>query len=92
LEIIWTTLARARLQEIRAFVAADKPDAAERLAIRIVTLIEALRDNPHLGRVSVEPGLRELIVGGSPYIVLYRIQKRRIVITTIWHFAQQRGL
>lgn len=90
LEILWSPLARARLQEIRAYVAIDKPDAAERLATRIIALVEALKNHPHLGRVGSEPGIRELVVGGTPYIVLYRVQKKRITIGTIWHAAQNR--
>jgi toxin ParE1/3/4 len=89
-EIVWSALARARLREIRSYVARDKPDAAERLALRIVALVEALRNHPHLGRVGAEPGIRELVIGSTPYIVLYRVQGERVVIGTIWHGAQRR--
>lgn len=89
-EIVWSPLARLRLEEIRAYVAKDKPGAAERLAIRIAAVVEVLRDHPRLGRVGAEPGVRELIIGGTPYIVLYRLQRDRITINTIWHGAQRR--
>ncbi|MGA2427283.1 MAG: type II toxin-antitoxin system RelE/ParE family toxin [Candidatus Acidiferrum sp.] len=89
-EIVWSPLARARLQEIRAYVALDKPGAAERLAIRIVAVVEALRNHPYLGRVGAEPGVRELVVAGTPYIVLYRVRGPRIVIATIWNGAQRK--
>ena len=91
-EIVWSPLARARLQEIRAYIALDKPDAAERVATRIVAIVEALRNHPHLGRAAAEPGNRELVIGGTPYIVLYRLQRRRITITTTWHAAQREHL
>ena len=83
-------MARTRLREIRAYVAQDKPDAAERLAIRIVAMVEALRRHPHLGRVGAKPEIREMVIGGTPYIVLYRVQGRRVTISTIWHGAQRR--
>jgi toxin ParE1/3/4 len=89
-EIVWSVLARTRLREIRAYVAQDKPDAAERLAIRIVAMVEALRRHPHLGRVGAKPEIREMVIGGTPYIVLYRVQGRRVTISTIWHGAQRR--
>jgi toxin ParE1/3/4 len=89
-EIVWSALARTRLREIRAFVAQDKPEAAERLALRIVAIVEALRNHPYLGRVGIEPEIRELVIGGTPYIVLYRVQVRRVTIDTIWHGAQNR--
>jgi toxin ParE1/3/4 len=91
-EIVWSPLARARLQEIRAYVALDKPDAAEHLAIRIVAVVEALRNHPRLGRAGAEPGFRELVIGGTPYIVLYQFRGSRIAITTIWHGAQRRSI
>jgi toxin ParE1/3/4 len=78
------------LQEIRDYVAKDKPDAAARLATRIVTLVEALKDHPYLGRAGSEPGVRELVVGGTPYLVFYRVRAQRVIITTIWHGAQSR--
>ena len=90
LEIVWSPLARARLREIRAYIALDKPDAAARMATRIVAIVEALRIHPHLGRFGAEPGVRELIVGGTPYVVLYQFRRKRITITTIWHGAQHR--
>ena len=90
LEIVWSPLARARLQEIRVYVAKGKPDAAERLATRIVAVVEALRNNPHLGRPGADPGIRELVIGGTPSIVLYRVQGKRVTISTVWQGSQQK--
>jgi addiction module RelE/StbE family toxin len=89
-EIVWSPLARARLREIRAYVAQDKPDAAAKLATRIVSLVEALREHLYLGRAGSEPGVRELVVGGTPYLIFYRVQGERVTINTIWHAAQSR--
>ena len=86
--IVWSRLARARLQEIRAYVAMDKPDAAGKLATRIVSLVEALKVHPYLGRAGSEPGVRELVVGGTPYLVFYRVRAKRVTILTIWHGVQ----
>lgn len=90
-EIVWSPLSRARLQEIRAYIAKDKPVAAERLAIRIVAVTEALRNHPYLGHAGTESGIRELIVGGTPYVVLYRVRRNRVTIQTIWHAAQRKN-
>ncbi len=90
MEIVWSRLARARLVEIRTYVAKDKPDAAARLATRIVAVVEALRNHPNLGRVGAEPGIRELVIGGTPHVVLYSVRKSHITISTIWHGAQSR--
>jgi toxin ParE1/3/4 len=87
-EIVWSPLALARLREIRAYVARDKPDAGARLATRIISLVEALKGHPHLGRAGSEPGVRELVVGGTPYLIFYRVRGSRVTVNTIWHGAQ----
>src|SRR5258706_7645070 len=80
----------ASCSRFRAYVARDKADAAERLAMRIVAIIETLRSHPHLGRAGPESGLRELIIGGTPYIVGYMLHGDRVTIATIWRCAQRR--
>ena len=65
-------MARTRLREIRTHLARDKPEAAERLAMRIVLVVETLKHHPYLGRAGAEPGVRELVIGGTPCLVLYR--------------------
>jgi toxin ParE1/3/4 len=89
-EIVWSPLARTRLREIRAFVALDKPDAAERLVTRIVAMTEVLRHFPLAGRAGAHPGMRELPVGGTPYIIVYRVRRSQVLIGTVWHGAQRR--
>jgi plasmid stabilization system protein ParE len=58
--------------------------------MRIVAMVETLRYHPHLGRVGAEPGIRELVIGSTPYIILYRVQGQRVIISTIWHGAQRK--
>lgn len=92
IEIVWSPLAQARLREIRAYIAQDNPEAAERVAARLVAIVETLKVYPSLGRAGAEPGIRELVVGGTPYIVLYRVRSKRVTILTIWHGAQRKEL
>ena len=73
-------------------MAQDKPDAAARLATRIVAVVEALRNHPRLGRAGTEPGVRELVIGGTPYVILSRVRGKRVIISTVWHGAQSREL
>ncbi len=89
-EIVWSPLARARLHEIHAYVALDNPEAAKRLTTRIVAVVEALRNHPYLGRTGAEPGIRELVIGGIPYVVVYRVRGKRVTINTIGHGAQRK--
>jgi toxin ParE1/3/4 len=89
-EIVWSPLARRRLQEIRDYVAKDKPLAAERLAIRIVAAVQTLRKFSYIGRAGAVPEIRELLIGKTPYIVLYKVRGSVVTINTIWHGAQSR--
>ena len=91
LGIYWSRKARGNLRDIRDFVPLDKPDAAARLAVRIVSVAEVLRLHPRLGRPSAEPGTRELVIGGTPYVVFYRADKQRITILKVLHGARQRN-
>jgi toxin ParE1/3/4 len=90
LELVWSPLARRRLEQIPDYVAKDKPEAAKRLGARIVAVVELLKDHPYLGRIAAEPSVRELVIGGTPYIVLYRVRGEQIRINTIWHGAQEK--
>ena len=91
-EIVWSRTGLRRLREIRQYIAADKPAAAERLAARIVSVVAALRVHPYLGRAGSELNVRELVIGGTPYIVIYKLSSRRVTLLTIWHGAQPKGL
>jgi toxin ParE1/3/4 len=56
----------------------------------MVAVVEVLKTYPHLGRAGAEPGVRELVIGGTPYIVLYRVRGKRVTINTIWHGVQRK--
>lgn len=90
LEVIWSRKALARLNEIRQYVAIDKPEAAARLAARIVSVATVLSSHPNLGRPGAESGTRELVIGGTPYIVIYRRGRKRVTILMVWHGAQKK--
>ncbi len=92
LEVVWSRQALCRLREIHRYVAADKPRAADRLSSRIVSVITTLRKYPYIGRAGAEPGVRELVIGGTPYIVSYKAGRKRVRILTIWHGAQERSI
>jgi len=90
MRIIWSEMAISNLIEIRRFIEHDKPEAARRLAQRILASVERLAEHPHLGRPGREPGTRELIVAGTPYIIPYRVQRGRLSILAVLHAAQNR--
>lgn len=89
MEIIWRATAIRDLQAIREFIAQDNPDAAVRVRRNIRAAVERLAEYPNLGRAGRVAGTRELIVGGSPYIVVYRVREDTVRILAVIHAARQ---
>jgi len=89
MRIRWTNPARHALAAHVAYIAADNPDAAERVRIAILSAIERLADQPYLGRIGRRAGTRELVIASFPaYIVVYRVTETEIHITRVWHGRQ----
>jgi toxin ParE1/3/4 len=88
MRITWAPEARRQVREIWHYIALDDPEAAERMVTRLVAAVEKLAHFPHLGRPGRE-GSRELVVGGTPFIVIYRVQGEEIRIGTVVHGAQR---
>lgn len=91
MRIVWSQTAIANLIEIRNYIEQDKPVAARQLAERILESVERLAEHPHLGHAGREPETRELIVAGTPYIIVYRIYRGHLSILAILHSAQNRS-
>jgi toxin ParE1/3/4 len=90
MRIIWSPTAISHLVNIRRFIERDKPEGARRLAQRIIFSVERLAKHPHLGRPGREPGTRELIVAGTPYIIPYRVHRGHLAILAVLHAAPER--
>lgn len=74
------------LESIRDWYSAqDVPRVGERLIAEIVASVEALADNPDMGRIVPEfdrPFLRELI--RPPFRVVYRRDPKRVRVVRVW--------
>jgi toxin ParE1/3/4 len=88
MRIIWSANAIANLLEIQEFIARDKPEAARRIAQRVLVAVKQLAKHPHLGHPGREPETRELNVGGTAYIVPYEIYRGRLFVLAVIHDAQ----
>jgi len=89
MRIVWSETAIANLVDIRRYIEQDQPEAARRLAARILASVDRLAAHPHLGRPGREPGTRELVVAGTPYIIPYRVYRDRLSILAVLHAAQK---
>jgi toxin ParE1/3/4 len=89
MKIIWSPLAIDRASEIAEYIALDKPAAANKWITTVFSKVEQLGSSPEIGRVVPEIGneqFRELIYGN--YRIIYRIEKKQVLILTIRHGKQ----
>lgn len=88
MRIRWAPEARRQVSDIWHYIALDDPPAADRMVARLVTAAEKLAHFPHVGRPGREHS-RDLAVGGTPFIVVYRVEAEEARIGTILHGAQR---
>ena len=69
----WARPALGDIKEAGDFIALDNPQAAERMAERVQEAVEYLVDHPTMGRPGRVSGTRELVISGTPFIVVYRV-------------------
>jgi toxin ParE1/3/4 len=84
----FTRRALRHLAEVRAYVALHDPGAANKLVVRIARAIDGLLDHPERGRLGRVETTRELVIGGTPYIVAYRIRGETIDVLAVLHGAR----
>jgi toxin ParE1/3/4 len=65
----WTIPAVHALEAAHAYYHELNPQAANRLAQRIVDSAAMLAQQPAIGRPGLRPGTREWVVSGTPYIL-----------------------
>lgn len=90
--ITWVPRAWQQYRDALAFVAADKPQAALEQEATITSAVARLGTFPKLGRAGRLRGTRELVVSGTPYIVVYRVSDRdpgQVQVIAFLHGAQQ---
>jgi len=85
----WLRRALRDLDDVYAYVATDSAAAAGRLTHQIETGIDLLANAPEMGRVGRVPGTRELVIAGTPFIVVYRTQRLQTTILAIMHGARR---
>jgi toxin ParE1/3/4 len=68
MRVTWHRRARQDLRHLRAQIAEENPQAAQRMAQRILQAVELLAEQPGMDRASRVPDTREFVITGTPYI------------------------
>jgi plasmid stabilization system protein ParE len=90
MQVRWDARAVRDLQEIRAFIAADKPIAAAHVAEQIKASVRRLSDFPLMGRQTTRPNIRILSITGTPFAVYYHLLADAVEILAVFHGARRR--
>jgi toxin ParE1/3/4 len=88
MRVRWTTDAADDLERICDYVARERPEAARRLALDVLRVIEGLRAFPNLGRPGRVQGTRELVLA-RPFLAVYEVGEQEVQILRILHGARQ---
>ena len=86
----WTRRAERDLDDIAAYIGQDSPAAAARVILELIDQVESLLlGHPAAGRPGRVLGTRELLIGGLPYVVPYRMRENDIEILRVLHTARR---
>ena len=85
----WTANFSADLKSAYDFIVEQSPQGARRVVGRIVASAERLADTPHIGRIGIKPGTRELVVTTTPYLIIYEVGDTDVVLLKLLHGAQR---
>jgi len=88
MKLVWTPPAIRDLQSPRSYIARDKPSAARKQVEIILTAVAGLAHFPDSGRPGRKTGTRELVIGKTPYLAIYRNQGGALEILRILHGRQ----
>jgi toxin ParE1/3/4 len=57
--------------------------------LRVLEAIEGLAEFPNVGRPGRVPGTRELVVSGTPFIAVYKVEANILWVARVLHGAQR---
>lgn len=89
MELEWTSAALRDLDYAGNYIAQDNPKAAAGMAQHVQDAVEYLEILPALGRAGRLHGTRELVVSGTPFIVVYRVRLDVIQVLRVLHHARK---
>lgn len=88
-EVVWLDEALEDLKSIGNYIAQDNPQAAYEVLLTIKSTVDALAEQPLIGRKGRVNHTRELVISDLPYIVPYTITNENIQILAVMHTARK---
>jgi toxin ParE1/3/4 len=88
MKVIWSPTADRNADAIWEYISQDDVDAADRILATFHSAASRLEQFPLMGRGGRSRGTRELIIPGTPYILIYRTSRAQIEIARVIHGKQ----
>jgi toxin ParE1/3/4 len=85
----WLPEAIRSLEAQLEWTAEHSPWAALDMGDAIYAAVGRLADHPAMARPGRVAGTRELVVVGTPYVVVYRVDPAAVVVLRVLHGAQR---
>lgn len=89
MKIEWLPSAKSDRRSQLDYIGERSPWAAIDMGDAIEAAVGRLADYPFSGRPGRAKGTRELVVGGTPYVIAYRVEPNAVVILRLLHGAQR---
>ena len=88
MKVVWSPTAERNADAIWEYIAQDDIDAADRIRAALDAAAERLAIHPRMGRSGRARKTRELIVAGTPYLLIYRVSPKKVEIARVLHGRQ----
>ncbi len=89
MKIVWLAGAIGDLDALFDYIGMENPPAAFAMLDLIERRVGQLADHPLLGKAGRVATTRELVVAGTPFIVVYRVQSQQVDILAVIHSAKR---
>ena len=89
MRVDWLPAAERNRESQLAYIAERNPRAAIDMGDAIEAAVARLADHPEGARPGRVHGTRELVVTGTPYVVVYRVEPSAVLILRVLHGAQR---
>lgn len=89
MRIEWAEQAELQFLDLLARIHEEDPRAAWRLHQRTLQWARKLAPFPNSGRLGRMAGTRELVVIGTPFVLIYAVRETAVSIDYVIHTSQQ---
>ena len=90
MKVLWSPQAIRDLSAIRDYIAKDSRTVAKAFTVRLAAAANSLEELPRRGRPGRAPDTFELVIAGTPYIIVYGLEDDVVHIAGVDHAARRR--